>query len=172
MVQASEWFEGENLLTGYVPTEDKWDAFAKSTPGFKSHMWKNKSNERDVYVVSMLANYTKSLEAFRELQDAPGRKNCDDFQSELLSEERVNGYPRLMWQTQCTRSDGTMASILVVAIDGKDQLYFLQKIWRYEPEAAETQVWRERFGAVSVCDTRLDAHPCPEGFSKVEAEFN
>lgn len=166
MAHGSEWFEGENLLTKFVP-EDSWVAFEKIEPGFKSRMWKNKSDARDIYVVSMLGNYKKSLAEFRELQDAPGKDKCAAFESDVLGGHEVNGYPRLIWQTRCTRKDGSIASILVLAIDGKDQLYFLQKIWGYDPDVVETQEWRGRFEAVSVCDTRVEAHPCPDGFSKV-----
>lgn len=162
------WTRGENLLTTFIPSEEEWVAYVKSEGNLKSNFWRRKGAEQDdSYAVSVIHKFKQDLSGFRQTQDAPGQEHCDRFVSETLDETPTNGYPRLMWQTLCESDDGFTASLLQVAIQGRDSFYHIQKIWRVGVSDAEVTSWRELLQAVSVCDTRRKEQPCPEGFRRV-----
>lgn len=162
------WTRGENLLTIFVPSDEEWVAYVKSDGDLKSNLWKRKgAGESDSYAVSTIHKYKQDLAAFRKAQDAPGQEHCDRFVSETLDETPTNGYPRLLWRTRCENDDGFTASILQVAVQGRDSFYHIQKTWRAEVSDAEFTTWRDLLQAVSVCDTRRKEQPCPEGFQRV-----
>jgi hypothetical protein len=166
---AQAWFPGENLLTPFMPASEEWEAFEKNEEGFQSRLWQRKgAGLSDSYAISVFSGVEKKLSEFRESQDAPGEKHCKTFKSDVLDESPTNGYSRLMWRTRCAGKDGFVASILQVAVQGRDSFYHVQKIWRADVAEQELALWRERLSAISVCDTRDPNRPCPEGFERIQ----
>lgn len=166
----SDWHPGENLVTPFQPDSSEWTAYRKEVAGLKSRMWRKESEPQEMYAVSLISDADFTLEGFRERQDASGWEHCASFSSDIVSEEDVNGYPQLTWQTLCNRSDGRDAVVLQKAIIGNDKLYHVQKVWLSEPAEEAVSDWRERIADVVVCDTRGEEHPCPEGYERVESE--
>lgn len=164
----ADWFPGENLLTPFVPSTEEWEALEKKEEGFHSRLWQRRgAGLSDSYSVSVISEPEEELSKFRESQDVPGKKSCETFESEVLNESPTNGYSRLMWRTRCGGKNGFVASILQVAIQGRDSFYHVQKIWRADVSEQEMALWRERLSSISVCDTREPQRPCPEGFKRV-----
>jgi hypothetical protein len=165
----ADWFPGENLLTPFIPSTDEWEALEKKEDGFYARLWQRKgAGFSDSYSVSVIRGREDKLYEFRKIQDAPGKKGCETFESEILNESPTNGYSRLMWRTRCGGKGGFVASTLQVAIQGHDSLYHVSKIWRADVSAQEMALWRERLSSISVCDTREPKSPCPEGFQRVQ----
>lgn len=166
---ADEWFPGENLLTQFQPSSDEWDAYEKKEGNYYSRMWRKKSGVDERYAVSVIRGYDRSFEQFREMQDGSGRASCDDFQSNVLTEDSVNNYPRIIWRTLCANEDGFTASILHLAIKGNDSFYHVMKTWRSDVAEEDLATWNDRLLEISVCDTRDADRPCPSGFERVES---
>lgn len=164
----ASWHRGENLLTTFVPSPEEWVAFERSEGDLYTTLWRRKgAEESDTFAVTVIEKFKHDLADFREAQDAPGKLRCERFDSEILEDAPVNGFPRLMWRTLCERDDGFTASILHVAIQGRDSFYHVQKMWRVEVTETELSTWEDRLRSASVCDTRRKGPPCPEGFSRV-----
>lgn len=166
----ADWAPGENLVIPFSPSTDAWEVLEKQQEGFHSRIWQRKgAGLNDSYVISVLSGHEENLAAFRKTLDDPGAASCETFTSEALDETPANGYSRLMWRTRCRSKDGFVASMLQVAIQGHDNFYHVQKIWRHaevpEPEMAS---WRERLASISVCDTRDSNRLCPGDHKPVD----
>lgn len=165
----ADWFPGENLLTSFIPSTEEWEALEKKEEGLYTRLWQKKGADlSDSYSVSVILGLEEKLSEFRDNQDAPGKKSCVIFESEVLDQSPVNGYSRLMWRTRCGGKNGFVASILQVAIQGRDSFYHVQKIWRVDVSEQEMALWRERLSSTSVCDTRDPERPCPKEFQRVQ----
>jgi hypothetical protein len=166
---ALAWHEGENLLTPYELSTDEWEVFEKDKDGVYSMMWQRKGvGFADSFVVQVLHGADETVKKFRRVLDQPGRKSCGSFESEVLDESEVNGYPRLIWMTECDGDDGSVvARVVQVVIRGQDSLYHAQKLWRSEVSEEEMTLWRQRLASISVCDTRLAERACPDGYEQV-----
>lgn len=165
-VEASEWFEGENLLTQPIPLENNYQAYTKKEDGWKSFLWLNKvSSGGDSYEVNIVAEKTANLEAFQESMDNPGREACKNFSSLVIDDSNRNGYHSIMWETECVVG-GTHVHTIQLGISGNDSLYFLRKLWKVPVRDDEIALWKKTLSKVSLCDTRTSEHPCPEGFRK------
>jgi hypothetical protein len=166
----ADWSPGENLMIPFSPSTDTWEASDKQQEGFHSRLWQRKgAGLDDSYAISVVTGLEIDLAAFRQIQDDPGTKHCKTFTSDTLDETPVNGYSRLMWRTRCRDKDGFLASMLQVVIQGHDNFYHVQKIWR-RVEVPETEMtsWRERLASISVCDTRDSNRPCPGDHKPVD----
>jgi len=165
----ADWFPGENLLTSFSPSTEEWEALEKKEEGLHTRLWQRKgAGLNDSYSVSVISGLEEKLSKFRNDQYAPGKKSCETFESEVLNESPTNGYSRLMWRTRCGDKGGFVASILQVAIQGRDSFYHVQKIWRADVPEQEMALWLERLSSISVCDTGEPERPCPEGFKRVQ----
>lgn len=163
------WHRGENLLTTFVPSANEWIAYEMTEGNFESGLWKKKGAEdTDWYSVSLIRKHKQEVAAFRAIQDAPGRESCDRFESQTLDETLTNGYPRLMWRTLCEDDEGYTASILHVAIQGRDSFYHVQRIWRSEVPDGDLAEWQALLQSTDLCDTRRKKQKCPEGFERLE----
>jgi hypothetical protein len=165
----ADWFPGENLLTSFMPSTDEWEALENKEEGVYTRLWQRKgAGFSDSYSVAVIPGHAKKLSEFREIVDTPGKKHCGAFESEVLNDSPTNGYSRLMWRTRCSGKGGFVVFTLQVAIQGRDSLYHVQKIWRADVSEQEMTLWRERLSSTSVCDTREPKSPCPEGFQRVQ----
>ena len=153
--------EGENFVTPYVPKAEEWEIVpdpARPT----THLWKNKQNEKDQYRLEVFLGSEDQLAEVRMTLDGPGTATCASFDTTTIRESRVNGYPRLLWRTDCTRGDGAKSTLLNLAVRGRESLYLAMKIWQFEVADSELDAWLERFGTYFVCDTRRPDQPGPQ----------
>ncbi len=167
-VTASGFKRGENLITPHELNEDQWDVLTKTEGSFRSVMWRSKEKGvEDMYVVSVHGGSRSKLKRLRELQDSPGKKSCESFQSIDLDPIPNKNYESVMWRTVCENAGGFKAQILQLAIRGKDSVYHLQKIWRGEIAESDLSDWIVTLRKVYVCDTRKRKKACPSGFEQV-----
>lgn len=161
------WPDGENLVAP-APSTEGWDVLKRDEGAYTSTLWERKeAGLDDSYVVDVLAGYNEQLPAFREEQDAPGKKACKSFDSKVLEDSPTQGYPRLVWRTLCVGEKGFVSTSLQVAIQGRERFYHIQKVWRGEVPDQDLARWRERITAISVCDTRDPKRPCPPSVETV-----
>jgi hypothetical protein len=163
----ARWYPGENLLTSFVPSNKDWSEFERKGASSYTRLWQKKGHSFiDSYAVSVMPGLEEKLSTDREATDAADKEGCEAFESTVLDESRTNGYPRLMWRTRCVKKTGAV-TILQVTIQGRDSFYHVQKLWGLEVSEQEMALWQERLSSTSVCDTRDQARPCPEGFERV-----
>ena len=164
----ARWSPGENLLTSFIPSTEEWEAFEKNEGGVHTEEWRKRGHGRsDRYAVSVMPGLKEELSVFREAMDAPGKEGCRTFESEVLNQSPTNGYSKLIWRTRCFDKDGLRATLLLVAIQGRDSFYYLMRVWHGDVPEQEMGFWQERLSLTSVCDTRDPDRPCPEGFIRV-----
>lgn len=154
--------EGESFITPYSPDTAEWDLVTDPNRP-TTRLWKNKQNEKDQVRIEVFRGSADTLAEARMTLDGPGKANCSSFDTTTIRESRINGYPRLLWRTDCARGDGAKTTLLQLAVRGRESLYLAMKIWPYEVADAEVETWTERFERSFVCDTRTQDHPCPEG---------
>ncbi len=161
------WPPGENLVAPVFSTAG-WDVLKRDEGAYTSTLWERKeAGLDDSFVVDVLDGYNEQLAAFREEQDAPGKKACKSFDSEVLEHSPTRGYPRIVWRTRCVGEKDFVSLSLQVAIQGRESFYHIQKVWRGDVPEEDVARWRKRIAAVSVCDTRDPERPCPPGVETV-----
>lgn len=164
---ASRLPRGENLITPFVPDASEWNLYRDPSDA-STMLWKRKANDLDQYAVSIYRKAKIEVDEFRQIQDEAGGETCAAFQSTLVEQGPVNGYPRLVWTSTCKRKDDGTSVIVHMAIKGRDSFYHVLKMWRSDVPSSEVTLWEQRLKEVLVCDTRKKDHPCPEGYSRVE----
>ncbi len=165
----ARWYPGENLVTSFIPSSEEWEAFERKEDRLYTRLWQRKGHGfSDSYAVSVVPGVEDKLSTSRETLDAPGKKSCETFESEVLNESPTNGYSRLMWRTRCSGKDGFVAAVLQVVIQGRDSFYHIKRAWRVDVSEQEIALWEERLLSASVCDTRDPDRPCPKGFERVK----
>ncbi len=163
----ADWFEGENLLVE-PPDSELYDTYVKNESGWKSTMWQSKSEgSSDTYVVNIVSGRPSKFGTFRKSQDQPGRASCDDFTSEEISDSKINGYKAIFWSTSCS-IQGVKIHSIQLAIAGRDNLYHVRKLWKIAVAQEELVEWQGKMSGISLCDTRQEDKPCPDGYTKVD----
>jgi len=70
-----------------------------------------------------------------------------------------NGYPYALWAASC--SSGTqLEETWTKAIQGREALYVVRKIFLYNPFDRDVIKWVAYLGRVQLCDPRLPDRPC------------
>ena len=159
--------EGENFVTLYSPDAAEWE-LVQDPNRRTTRLWKHKRNEKDQLRIEVFRGSADTLAEARMTLDGPGKLNCSSFDTTTIRESRVNGYPRLLWRTDCARDDDAKTTLLQLAVRGRDSLYLAMKVWPFDVADAEVETWTERFERFFVCDTRTQDHPCPEGVEAIE----
>lgn len=79
-----------------------------------------------------------------------------------IREGRDNGYPYALWAASCrsTNTVGQLYEIWTKAIQGRDALYVVQKVFTYNPEDDDVTRWVAYLGRVQLCDPGLPDRPC------------
>jgi len=75
---------------------------------------------------------------------------------------KVNGYTSATRLFRCPllASSGKPETTMMKAIKGNDSFYLVQRAVRAAPTPAQLEQTKAYLDGVSVCDTRLPAHPC------------
>jgi hypothetical protein len=168
-ILASQFYEGENLITPFQFDESNWELIKKEDTEKRSMMWADKELLfNDSYVVTTYPKRRESLAAIREIEDAPGKKACKSFNSIELPEINNKNYASIFWRTECETSSGFKAQIINLYIQGDDSLYSVQRIWRGPRAKPDADVWVSRMSKVYICDTRSKNKTCPSGFNKIK----
>lgn len=152
--------EGEHFITPFVPDAAAWDLVldpARPT----TRLWKNKQNDKDQLRIESFPGSADRIAEVRMTLDGPGKASCASFDTTTIRESPVNGYPRMLWRTDCTKADGSKGTFLNLAVRGRESLYLAMKVWQFEVADADVDAWIERFGKYLVCDTRRPEQPCP-----------
>ena len=166
---ASEWYVGENLITPYSQLYSSWIPHVKPGENERSKMWQHpEKGFSDSFVVTIRNGYQVDLKEFRNIQDAPGHSSCKPFTSVILKTPRINDFDSLLWVTNCKTTNNKQASIVHMAIQGKDSFYHIQKIWKYKANGKEMKKWWDQISMTYICDTRDPKKLCPAGFKKIK----
>jgi hypothetical protein len=97
----------------------------------------------------------------KTIDDQQGQRNCDElFDSQILSQEPVNGYPALVWVSECKSKSGAYSKILHKSLAGKESLYVFNKVWRSLPLQTEWDLWLDYANKIHLCDTKSKSQPC------------
>ncbi len=95
------------------------------------------------------------------IDDQQGQRNCDElFDSQILNQHPVNGYPALVWVSECKSKSGAYSKILHKSIAGKESLYVFNKVWRTLPLQKEWDLWLNYANKIQICDSTSKSHPC------------
>lgn len=88
--------------------------------------------------------------------------SCAEHSVRLTKEAQENGYSMAQWMENCTRADGAELVTMVKTIVGNEQLYVINKIWKYSINDSEIEEWGRYLDSVYVCDPTIEgnAHPC------------
>jgi hypothetical protein len=150
----------ERFVVPDVPGPPTW----KSQPDPQrpdAKLLENAQNAKDKVRIESLFGAPESLAEIRMALDAPGKASCASFDTTTLQDHPTNGYPRLIWRTDCTKADGTKGTFLNLAVRGREALHLAMKIWQFEVPEAEVGPWLARFEQAYVCDPRGGGRPCP-----------
>lgn len=163
LLWASTALAGEGAEQFVAPTDPpaaEWE-LVRDPSRPDARIWKSRANAKDVFRVESLVGATESLAEIRMSLDAPGKASCASFDTTTLRDRPANGYPRLIWRTDCTKADGSKGTFLNLAIRGREALHLAMKIWQFEVPESEVAPWLERFEQAWVCDPRAGGRPCP-----------
>jgi hypothetical protein len=119
--------------------------------------------DSDNYVQSFVFEQqpNSDLMKTKTIDDQQGQRNCDElFDSQILSTEPVNGYPALVWVSECKSKNGAYSKILHKSIAGKQSLYVFNKVWRSLPLQTEWDLWLDYTHKIQVCDSQSKSQPC------------
>lgn len=90
---------------------------------------------------------------------------CQGPGYEPLESGRINGYSYRSFRLSCDllTSTGRPEWTLFKVIEGLENVYAVQKAFRYRPDSGEIAEWRRILhDRALVCDTRLAGRPCPD----------
>lgn len=152
--------EGETFVPPYEPPAAEWES-APDPNRPDARIWKSRTNEKEQFRIEVLRGAADSVDQIRRTLDGPGKEACSSFDTTTLRDTRVNGYPRLVWRTDCARADGAKTTLLQVVIRGRDALYLAIKSWPGGAGGEDFETWLGRFQGAFVCDPRRAGQGCP-----------
>lgn len=87
---------------------------------------------------------------------------CKGSNATPAATSRVNGYLSASMLLRCPLLDrtGKPETTMVKTIKGNDSFYVVQRAVRALPTSAQLEQTKKYLDGVSLCDTRLPAHPC------------
>lgn len=129
-----------------------------------TQLWKRKGNDREHLRFEVLAGSPEGVEQVRMTLDGPGKAGCAVFDTTTIRDSPLNGYPRLLWRTDCEREDGSRSTLLNLAVRGREHLFLALRSWPARVPEEEIAPWILRFERFMACDDRSPRQACPEGF--------
>jgi hypothetical protein len=159
--------DGERLVSAFHPDAAAWER-VEVPDRAGSRLWKSRENEREQYRIEVLTGSTQEVREARSFLDGQGKASCKVFDTTTLREARSNGYPSVLWRTDCIREDGAGTTLLQLALRGRNALYLVVKSWPAPPSAAEVETWAERLERHLVCDPRAPGQGCPPGLERID----
>jgi len=154
-------YQGENLITPYSGFLAGWQMSVENKENYKVRMWQHPIDGfKNAYVISVTLPINK-LADIRQVIDEPGYESCEKFTTFTLQSSPNKLYPSEMWQTNCSKKDGSKAEILHLILQGQDSFYHVQKIWQGNINAKEIKQWQNRFKQIYLCDSRITKVICP-----------
>ncbi len=156
--------EGERLVAPASIDAAEWDLQPPDPSHPTSRLWKRKGNDREHLRIEGLPDSPAGVAEVRRTLDAPGKAGCAVFDTTTLRDTPLNGYPRLLWRTDCERADGSRSTLLNLALRGREQLFLVLRSWPGRAAEADVAPWVERFERFMLCDDRSPRQVCPEGF--------
>jgi hypothetical protein len=168
-------YHGEHLVIPFIEELKQWQLFQKEDEGFRSNMWQQPGEKwKDTYAVSI---YTveqpdsneknqfinnSQLEHKRQTMDAPGQQYCHHFDSQQLEHPKQADMQMLYWRTQCQVEGAVVAEMLHLMIQGNQSFYQIQKIWKFDVDELEFNLWKSRFDNTFICHQGKQASTCPK----------
>ncbi len=158
----------ETFVLLYEPPAEEWElVHDPNRPD--ARLWKSRKNEKEHFRIEVLRGAADSVAQIRMALDEPGKASCARFDTTTIRESSVNGYPRLVWRTDCERDDGTRTTLLQLVIRGRDAIHLAIKSWPGGAAGEDFESWLGRFQRAFVCDTRRPAQACPPGVGAGDA---
>lgn len=162
---ATAQLKNENLLVG-LPQGFKV-GFSDSRNGMNIQEWvpsnETVQNWTEMVTVQVFLNRT-DLDPVKFLttlqQQWAGA--CKGSNATPVATGRVNGYLSASMLLRCPllTSTGKPETTMVKTIKGNDSFYVVQRAVRAIPTSAQLEQTKKYLDGVSLCDTRLPAHPC------------
>ncbi|MBN9514849.1 MAG: hypothetical protein J0H97_15695 [Alphaproteobacteria bacterium] len=162
---ATAQLKNENLLVG-LPQGFKV-GFSEQRNGMNMQEWvpsnETVQNWTEMVTVQVFLNRT-DLDPVKFLttlqQQWAGA--CKGSNATSVATSRVNGYLSASMLLRCPllTSTGKPETTMVKTIKGNDSFYVVQRAVRAIPTSAQLEQTKKYLDGVSLCDTRLPAHPC------------
>lgn len=157
--------KGQEILLATTPTgyqigaQSKTEKFAVKTlypQGESPNHW----TERLTFeAFPELADHTPTQ--FQKAIQGPS-ENCKNGKVISSSVGEEDGYAFSLWSETCDGSSaGQMEFRFNKAIQGRDNLYLITKVFRSQPTDTQTQQSRSYLSAVRACDSTRSDQPCP-----------
>ena len=157
--------KNENLLVG-LPQGFKVD-FSDSRNGMNMQEWvpQNESvmNWTEMVTVQIFLNRSDlDPVQFLATMEQQWAEACKGSTATPTVTGKANGYPSATRLFRCPllASSGKPETTMMKAIKGNDSFYLVQRAVRGVPTPAQLEQTKAYLDGVSVCDTRLPAHPC------------
>lgn len=156
---------GENIIIPFDESIADWQEFTLDDGRYQFTLWQSpQQGFADSYSLSVGYDEVKTsteMTEFRELMDAAGKSQCDNYSSKEIDYENSTSYPALFWLFDCQNIDGSKAKILHLIIQGNDNFYHLQKNWQYDFSESKVIKWQAQLAGTYVCNTQDDPPTCP-----------
>lgn len=157
--------KNENLLVG-LPQGFKV-GFSDSRNGMNMQEWvpanETVQNWTEMVTVQVFLN-RKDLDPvqFLATMEKQWAGACKGSTATPAVTGRANGYASATTLLRCPllASSGKPETTMMKAIKGNDSFYLVQRAVRGVPTQAQLERTKQYLDGVSVCDTRLAAHPC------------
>jgi hypothetical protein len=163
---AQAQLKGENLLVG-MPAGFTL-GFQGSRNGVNLQEWvrvgETVENWSEMLTVQIFLNRRDldPVEMLRRIEEG-WLGACKGSPPAAAQSDKVNGYGAAMILLHCPllARTGKPETTLFRAIRGNDSFYMVQRAVRAVPTPEQLEAMRRYLAAVSVCDARSAAHPCP-----------
>ncbi|OFW97128.1 MAG: hypothetical protein A3D94_03585 [Alphaproteobacteria bacterium RIFCSPHIGHO2_12_FULL_66_14] len=157
--------KNENLLVG-LPQGFKV-GFNESRNGMNMQEWvpvnETVQNWTEMVTVQIFLS-RKDLDPVRFLATMEKRwaGACKGSTATPAATGKTNGYASATTLLRCPLlgSSGKPETTMMKAIKGNDSFYLVQRAVRGVPTSAQLERTKQYLDGISVCDTRLSAHPC------------
>lgn len=157
--------KNENLLVGLPPGFKV--GFSEQRNGMNMQEWvpsnETVQNWTEMVTVQVFLNRT-DLDPVKFLATLQQQWAgvCKGSVATPVATSRVNGYLSASTLLRCPLLDrtGKPETTMVKAIKGNDSFYVVQRAVRAIPTSTQLEQTKKYLDGVSLCDTRLPAHPC------------
>lgn len=163
-------FQGETLVQPMPLPEEDWKLFQREIdePSMVETRWTKDASQdmAQTFVIHFKEGEPATLMHSKNNDDKLGKASCNvSFTSNILSQEKENGYKQLTWESVCEMQAGLYIKTLHKSIVGNESMYLFKRIFRTTPSNEQWQAWLDYTKRITVCDTRTTQHLCPEDLS-------
>lgn len=153
-LNGSAQLEGEQVLERLPVPEHHWREQSPRIQYNDMTQWRDEHGTLQAQRLIRYASGGYPALAFRQATERQAIQACDGYQSELISDKPVNGYPRQLWLGRCQQS-----ATLHLYLTGQAHGYYYMRVWQ-TAQPADLDLWVAYFEGLWLCDTTEASHPC------------